>query len=41
MEQPFADLTVKASSQETGVWDPSKQKRLAKKIEISLLWVTN
>ena len=26
MEQPFVDLTAKASSQEGGVWDLSKQK---------------
>lgn len=31
MEQPFAALTVKASSQETGVWDLSKQKRFGQK----------
>lgn len=41
MEQSFVDLIAKAGSQEAGVWDLSKQKDLAKKIEISLLWVTN
>lgn len=41
MEQPFVDLTAKASSQEAGVWELSKQRRFSQKIEISLLWVTN
>lgn len=31
MEQPFVDLTAKASSQETGAWDLSKQKRFGQK----------
>lgn len=33
MEQPFADLTAKADSQEAGVWDPSKRKDSAKKLK--------
>lgn len=33
MEQPFADLTAKAGSQEVGVWDLSKQKDSAKKLK--------
>lgn len=41
MEQPFEGLTAKASSQETEVWDLSKEKRFSQKIEISLLRVTN
>lgn len=33
MEQPFADFTAKADSQEAGVWDPSKRKDSAKKLK--------